>query len=212
MRLRPPAWDERLAQGAAALGLDLDAGIRDRLLVYIEMLESWNRVSNLTAVRDPLEMISRHLLDSLAVAPYLLGDRVLDLGTGAGLPGLVLAILDPQRAFHLLDANLKKVRFVRQVVLELSLNHVEPVHARMEAYRPGQKFSTIISRAVASCDLSSARIQELLARPGCILLMKGRDVGDLDVLRQSLTGVPTVHEVRVPFLDGERRLIELRSE
>lgn len=205
------ALSERLARGAGELGLVMDATARERLLGFVHLLARWSRVHNLTAVRDPFEMISLHLLDSLAVRPFLLGDRVLDLGTGAGLPGVPLAILEPQRSFWLLDSSRKKLRFVRQALLELGLDNVELVHARMETYRPGRNFSTIVSRAVAAADLWRAGAQDLLACPGRILLMRGRDPqvcppegpGEFSV---------RVHRLRIPFLDVERHLIELRND
>ena len=143
-------WALALAQGVAALGLILDGQQLARLLGFLDLLARWNRRFNLTAIRDASAMVSHHLLDSLAVAPYLQGESVLDLGTGAGLPGLPLAIAEPSRRFWLLDSNGKKVRFVRQAVLELGLSNVEPVQSRIESYRPGRKFSTIVVRAVAS--------------------------------------------------------------
>ncbi len=117
-------------------------------------------------MRDPLEMVPRHLLDSLAVRPYLLGSPVLDLGTGPGLPGIPLAILDRARRFVLLDSNGKKVRFVRQAALELGLTHVEVVQARMESYRPEEKFATIVSRALAELE-TQWRVDNEGAPAGC---------------------------------------------
>ncbi len=210
--LAPTDPAERLSRGARLLGIDLDETARARLLDLVELMARWGRVHNLTAVRDPLAMIDRHLLDSLAVRPFLFGDGVLDVGTGAGLPGLPLAILEPGRDFWLLDRSLKKLRFVRQAVLELRLANVQTVHARMEAYRPERKFSTIVSRAVAAADLLEAGISDLLARPGRILLMKGRDLDDLPRLREAGLGPPRVHPLQVPFLGSERHLFELRSD
>ena len=209
-----PASDlsDRLSRGASQLGLALDGTAQERLLHLIALLARWNRAYNLTAVRDPLEMVSRHLLDSLAVAPFLFGASVLDLGTGAGLPGLPLAIVEPQRRFWLLDSNQKKLRFVRQAVLELRLDNVETVHARMETYRPGRNFSTIASRAVAATDLLGAAHRDLLARPGRLLLMKGRDLDDVARMQDLSDGSVHVHPLRIPFLDVERHLIELRSD
>jgi 16S rRNA (guanine527-N7)-methyltransferase len=203
---------DRLSRGATQLGLALDGTAHERLLHLIALLARWNRAYNLTAVRDPLEMVSKHLLDSLGVAPFLFGESVLDLGTGAGLPGLPLAIIEPQRRFWLLDSNQKKLRFVRQAVLELRLDNVETVHARMETYRPGRNFSTIVSRAVAAADLLGAAHRDLLARPGRLLLMKGRDLGDVARMQDLPDGSVHVHPLRIPFLDVERHLIELRSD
>jgi 16S rRNA (guanine527-N7)-methyltransferase len=203
---------QRLASGMAELGLVADQVAQTRLLRFVDLLARWNRAYNLTAISDPSEMIPRHLLDSLSVQPFLFGDSILDLGTGAGLPGLPLAILEPQRRFWLLDSNRKKLRFVRQVVLELRLDNVELVHARIETYRPGRNFSTIVSRAVAAADLIGGGHQDLLERPARILLMKGRDLGDVAWLQGRFAGSLHVYSLRVPFLDVERHLIELRSD
>jgi 16S rRNA (guanine527-N7)-methyltransferase len=203
---------ERLSAGAAQLDLALDATAHERLLHLVALLARWNRAYNLTAVRDPVEMVSKHLLDSLAVRPFLFGDTVLDLGTGAGLPGLPLAIVEPHRRFWLLDSNRKKLRFVRQALLELRLDNVEPVHARIETYRSARNFSTIVSRAVAAADLLGAAHRDLLARPGRLLLMKGRDLDDVARMQDLSDGSVHVHPLRIPFLDVERHLIELRSD
>ncbi|MBK1721799.1 16S rRNA (guanine(527)-N(7))-methyltransferase RsmG [Thiocystis violacea] len=203
---------ERLSAGAQALGLGLTADRQGLLLRFLAMLVHWNRAYNLTAVRDPLEMVAKHLLDSLAIHDFLFGDRVLDVGTGAGLPGIPLAILSPERRFWLLDSNGKKVRFVRQVVLELGLANVEPVQSRIETYRPQGKFSTIVSRAVAADDILRAPTAQWLARPGRLLLMKGRETEEpLDTSAFS-AAAPRVHRLSVPFLDVSRHLIEIRSD
>lgn len=201
-----------LSQGALALGLALSEAQRDRLLGFLDLLQRWNRVYNLTAVRDPAAMVSHHLLDSLSLVPYLRGDSILDLGTGAGLPGLPLAIVEPRRRFWLLDSNGKKVRFVRQVVLELGLGNVEPVHGRIESYRPARKFSTIVTRAVASVAQIHAQAFPLLERPGLVLIMKGRYPVD-ELADPALAGLDlAARPLRVPTLDGERHLIEIRHD
>ncbi|MFZ1537820.1 MAG: 16S rRNA (guanine(527)-N(7))-methyltransferase RsmG [Chromatiaceae bacterium] len=200
----------RLDVGLAALGLDPSADQRRRLIQFIDLLVRWNRTYNLTAVQDPLEMVSRHLLDSLAVYPYLLGSSVLDLGTGAGLPGLPLAILDPDRRFVLLDSNGKKVRFVRQAKMDLELTNVEPIQARMESYRPGEKFATIITRGVADLNGWRLAVMPLLTSPGRLLLMKGRRPDA--VLATLMATGPVVHRLEVPFLHAERHLIEIRQD
>ena len=204
------AVSERLEAGLADLGLPKDPIAGGRLLEFLRLLARWNRAYNLTAVREPLAMVARHVLDSLALRPYLLGSRVLDVGTGAGLPGIPLAIFEPQRHFVLLDSNGKKVRFVRQAVLELGLNHIEPIQARMETYRPEEKFATITSRAVAGQPFLESAAGRLLARPGRLLVMKGRyPQAELASVR---TGFPRVHRLAVPFQDSERHLLEIRYD
>lgn len=201
-----------LAQGAASLGIALGPDQLGRLLGFLDLLQRWNRAYNLTAVRDPVAMVSHHLLDSLAVAPYLWGASVLDLGTGAGLPGLPLAVVEPSRRFWLLDSNGKKVRFVRQAVLDLGIPNAEPVQSRIESYRPGRKFSTIVTRAVASIADLHAQTVPLLASPGVLLVMKGRYPGD-ELSHPALAGLDlAVRALRVPLLDGERHLIEIHRD
>lgn len=203
----PPA---RLKAGLAALGLDPSPDQRLQLMQFLDLLARWNRTYNLTAVKDPLEMVSRHLLDSLAVFPFLLGSSVLDLGTGAGLPGLPLAILDPERRFVLLDSNGKKIRFVRQAKMDLGLTNVEPVQARMESYRPREKFATIISRAISNEKDWRLAVMPLLASPGRLLAMKGRRP---DAELAALTAFePIIHRLDVPFLHAERHLIEIHQD
>jgi 16S rRNA (guanine527-N7)-methyltransferase len=202
----------RLAQGAAGLGLTLAPGQGERLLALLDLLGHWNRAYNLTAVREGEAMLTHHLLDSLAVAPSLFGDSILDLGTGAGLPGLPLAIVSPSSTFVLLDGNGKKIRFVRQAVLELGLDNVEPVQSRIETYRPGRKFSTIVARAVAAAAELWSDSAPLLASPGRLLLMKGRyPAGEL--ADPALAGLDLAcRRLLVPQLVGERHLIEIRRE
>ncbi len=200
----------RLDAGLAALGLDPSPDQRDRLLQFIDLLARWNRAYNLTAVREPLAMVSRHLLDSLAVSPYLVGSSLLDLGTGAGLPGLPLAILNPEKRFVLLDSNGKKIRFVRQATMDLGLANVEVIQARMESYRPGEKFATIITRAVADQETLRRVVKPLLASPGRLLLMKGRRPDE--ALATPTANNVVIHRLEVPFLDAERHLIEIRQD
>ncbi len=200
----------RLRQGAEQLGLTLTADQHQRLLQFLALLVRWNQVYNLTAVRDPLEMVARHLLDSLAILPYLDGDTVLDIGTGAGLPGLPLAIVVPERRFVLLDSNGKKIRFVRQVVIDLELANVVPVQARIETYRPDRKFSTIVSRAVADTEILPVLKAGLLTQPGRLLIMKGRHPDD--ATDSQTWPSATIHRLHIPFLDVTRHLIEIRSD
>jgi 16S rRNA (guanine527-N7)-methyltransferase len=202
----PAQLAERLTAGATQLELTLTATQQTQLLQFLALLAQWNQTYNLTAVRDPLEMVARHLLDSLAIAPYLRGDMVLDLGTGAGLPGLPLAIVEPQRQFVLLDSNSKKIRFVRQAVLELALPNVMPVQTRIESYQAAQPFTTIVSRAVADTEVIGVLRSGLLAFAGRLLLMKGRmeTLSDQPHLPQQ-----RIHRLHIPFLDAARHVIEI---
>jgi 16S rRNA (guanine527-N7)-methyltransferase len=185
----------------------LPADDRQRLLAFVRLLVKWNAAYNLTAVRDPAEMVTRHLLDSLVLLPYLQGMRVLDIGTGPGLPGIPLAVARPDCAFTLLDANAKKTRFVTQVVGELGLKNVEVVQARVENYRPVEKFDTLVARAFASIAgiLESAR--HLCAPHGHFLVMKGV------YPEAELAAIPAEYALRevvalkVPGLDGARHLV-----
>jgi 16S rRNA (guanine527-N7)-methyltransferase len=165
-----------LAQGLDGLRAGIDAAGQDRLVRYVELLARWNRAYNLTAVREPVQMVTRHLLDSLAILPWITADNLLDVGTGPGLPGLPVAIARPACRVSLLDANGKKVRFLRQVVIELGLQNVEPVQARVEGFRPADPFSLVTSRAFASLPDMVARTRHLLAPGGRWLAMKGPSV------------------------------------
>jgi len=196
----------RLDQGLAALGLALPAPDRERLLAYVRLLAKWNIAYNLTAVRDPLEMVTRHLLDSLVIVPHLHGARVLDVGTGPGLPGIPLAVARPELAFTLLDANAKKTRFVVQAVGELALKNVEVVQSRVENYRPSRIFDTVVSRAFASIADMLAHARHLCAPGGRFLAMKGA------YPEEELEALPAGYDVEVvpltvPGLDAARHVV-----
>lgn len=163
---------ERLAAGCRELGLALSDETLDRLLAYIALLARWNQAYNLTAVRDLGEMVTRHLLDSLAVAPHLAGRRIIDVGSGAGLPGIPLALAMPDRHFVLLDSNGKKTRFLVQAKAALGLENVTVVHSRVEEYRPEEPFDTVIARAFAALSDILVLCQHLLAAEGEVLAMK----------------------------------------
>lgn len=202
----------RLAEGIECLGLSVSDHNQGLMLELIALLSRWGRAYNLTAVRDPLQMVPYHLLDSLAIAPYLSGERILDMGTGAGFPGLPLAILDPQRRFVLLDSNGKKVRFVRQAVMELGLPNVEVVQSRIESYTCREKFATIVTRALASLTTILRLTQPLLDRPAVLLAQKSRNVNaELEDLRVPSNAL-WLRRLQVPYLDGERMLVEIRFD
>ena len=197
--------------GCDALNPDLDDATVERFVTFIHLLEKWNRVTNLTAVRDPLEMVTRHILDSLAVLPFLARGSLLDVGTGAGLPGLPIAIASPGIRITLLDANAKKLRFVRQAVAELGLDNVQVVQTRMQEYQPGRSFDMVISRAVASLDELYRQTVHLLRPGGRMLFMKGavpeREIGALQDGRAGLH----IEHLNVPGLAAERHLLWLET-
>ncbi len=165
---------ELLAAGIAEMNLSVSLEAQQKLLSYLELLQKWNKVYNLTAVRDPLEMVTLHLLDSLSVLPYIKAKSLLDVGSGAGLPGIVLAICRPQMQVTTIDTVQKKAIFMRQVKGELSLNNLEVVHARVENYQSTEKFDAIISRAFSGIGLFIKLTQHLLADNGQWLAMKGQ--------------------------------------
>jgi 16S rRNA (guanine527-N7)-methyltransferase len=200
---------QMLDKGARQLGASLSRQQAEQLLGLLSLLVRWSKAFNLTAVRDPLRMVPYHVLDSLAVAPFLRGERLLDVGTGAGFPGLPLAICNPQRHFVLLDSNGKKVRFVRQAVMELGLANVEVEQARIEAYQSTLKFDTIMCRAFASLPTILGLTEPLLGRPGYLLALKSRKV---DVELEQLPDAPgrmMLHRLQIPYLNGDRSVVEI---
>ena len=202
-----PGVAARLDEGLEGLGIAVDAEQRRRLLGLVGLLHKWNRAYNLTAIRSPEEMVSRHLLDSAAVLPFVTASQLLDVGAGPGFPGLVLAILRPELAVTLLDSNGKKVRFQRQAVMELGLTNVTPVQARVESFE--EPFDQVISRAFASLGDFVSLTLPLVAPGGQWLAMKGPAVDD------ELGGVPegvvpvARHALEVPFEVGSRLLVVL---
>ena len=201
----------RLQAGLQALQLPLSADTQEQLLQFVQLLIKWNRVYNLTSVRKPDDIIVRHILDSLVVVPHLHGRRVLDVGTGAGLPGIPLSLACPEREFVLLDSNNKKVRFVRQAIADLDLDNVTAEQMRVEDYRPAQLFDVVISRAYSSLAETYAQVERLLAPDGRLLAMKGvYPLAEMDVLKEA--GLPVeVIPLRVPGLDAERNLVILKA-
>ena len=162
----------QLKTGFEALGLlDLDP---EPFVQYLALLVQWNRAYNLTAIRDVEEMVSRHILDSLAIIPYLRGNRWLDVGTGPGLPGIPLALAHPDARLALLDSNGKKTRFLREVVRNLSLDHVDVIESRVESYHPTRAFDTVVSRAFSALEPMVEKTQHLIDTRGLWLAMKGR--------------------------------------
>ncbi|WP_206064302.1 16S rRNA (guanine(527)-N(7))-methyltransferase RsmG [Oleiagrimonas sp. C23AA] len=197
----------QLDAGLTALGLELPGAARERLLDYQALLERWNKAYNLTAIRDPAQQVARHLLDSLSIAPYISGDSLLDIGSGAGLPGIPLALAAPERAVCLLDTNGKKARFLREAVRSLPLPNVQVKQQRVEQAE-GQ-YQCITARAFASLADMLAWGGHLLAPGGTWLAMKGRQPdAELTALPDTFA-VRDIHTLRVPDVDGERHLVVL---
>ena len=204
---------EQLAAGLWELGLELPTSAQAKALDYLALLQEWNRVYNLTAVRDPHEMVSRHLLDSLVITPFIAGRRVLDVGTGAGLPGIPLALALPSDEFVLLDSNAKKIRFVRHAVTVLGLENVSAVCERVQEYAPLAAFDTVVTRALATVAEFVNMAGRLCACHGRILMMKGV------YPQQELAALPAgytlaqVKALSVPGVRGDRHLVHIeRSE
>jgi 16S rRNA (guanine527-N7)-methyltransferase len=179
------------------------------LLRLVDELELGNAQFNLTAIRDRLGMLRKHVLDSLSLQPYLHGNRVADIGTGPGFPGLPLAIANPQRRFVLVEATGKKARFVVQTAERLGCGNVQVEHARAESYRPFELFDTVVARALSSLADFAAYAGHLCAPDGRLLAMKGkRPDEEISALPKSFR-VLAVHRLKVPGLDDERHLVEL---
>ncbi|AMR65195.1 16S rRNA (guanine(527)-N(7))-methyltransferase RsmG [Aquipseudomonas alcaligenes] len=203
---------DELAQGAHTLGVALSPLQQEQLLAYLALLIKWNKAYNLTAVRNPDEMVSRHLLDSLSVVPFVAqyGDNWLDVGSGGGMPGIPLAILFPERRFTLLDSNGKKTRFLTQVKLELKLANLEVIHSRVEEFRPQVPFSGICSRAFSSLQDFTDWTRRLGNGDTHWLAMKGVQPDDeLQALPADFR-LQSCDVLKVPGCQGQRHLLILR--
>lgn len=207
-----------LLEGVRQLGLSLNEHQYQQLENYLSLLKKWNRVYNLTAVTDTDPMVRYHLLDSLALAPHaanFLGDsaslRIADIGSGAGLPGIVLAIVCPQHQYYLLDSNGKKTRFLTQVKIELGLDNCVVINDRAENYHPSKKFDLIVSRAFATLGNFVDSTKGLIKPGGQIIAMKGKypqhELADLP----DTVNIQQVLSVNVPFLDEERHLVMIEN-
>ena len=197
-------------------GLLMQAGIvitetqKTQLVQLVELLHKWNKAYNLTSVRDPDAMLVKHILDSLVVSPHLHGERFIDVGTGPGLPGLPLAIINPDKQFVLLDSLGKRINFIRQVIQELGLTNVTPVKSRVEESQPEVGFDGVLSRAFASLEDMLSWCHHLPSEQGSFLALKGQ------YPEQELAQLPAnirlvaCHELRVPELEGERHLLEFK--
>jgi 16S rRNA (guanine527-N7)-methyltransferase len=199
----------RLQQGVETLSLNATELPLQDYLSYIELLVQWNSTYNLTAIRDPEKMLAYHILDSLSILPFIHGDDCLDIGTGAGLPGIILALAKPDTHWKLLDGNNKKTRFVQQAVITLNIKNVEVICSRIENYHAEHRFSTVVSRAFTSLDDFYACSHHLLAPGGSLLAMKGPDpeneISDLSVEDLSTKIIP----LSVPGVTAGRTLVQI---
>nr|WP_233152464.1 16S rRNA (guanine(527)-N(7))-methyltransferase RsmG [Salmonella enterica] len=201
----------KLSRLLADAGISLTDHQKTLLVAYVDMLHKWNKAYNLTSVRDPNEMLVRHILDSIVVAPYLQGQRFIDVGTGPGLPGIPLAIVLPDAHFTLLDSLGKRVRFLRQVQHELKLENITPVQSRVEAYPSEPPFDGVISRAFASLNDMVSWCHHLPGEKGRFYALKGQLPGDEIALLPDNFSVESVEKLRVPHLEGERHLVIIKS-
>ena len=205
-------FSPRLIEGAEQLGVQLTDAQASQLLSYLTLLNKWNKAYNLTAVRHPEEMLYRHLLDSLSVVTWVKGKRIIDVGTGPGLPGIPLAILFPETHFTLLDSNGKKTRFLTQCKLEMGLDNITVVHGRVEEFKPDTPFEQVISRAFSAIENMVNWCGHLVDDKGRFLAMKGL------FPEEELTSLPEgykveeSHSLDVPGCEGERHLIIIRKD
>ncbi len=201
-----PESRKLLTDGLKRLDVSVPEDVLEKLVRYLDGMMKWNRAFNLTAIREEREMVIKHLLDSLAALPWLTGDKVIDVGTGAGLPGMVLAIVCPEKQVTLLDSNSKKTRFLLQMVGELQLSNVKVVHSRVEEYRE-QTYDTVTSRAFASLSDMLHWCAHLKNEAGRFAAMKGRYPAEEIAELPSGFTVVDVPRISVPFLDDERHMV-----
>lgn len=204
-----------LDSGLTELAVELPPDGREKLLQFCKLLQKWNRTYNLTAIRDPMKMVSHHLLDSLAVLPHLpppQGGRLADVGSGGGLPGIPLAIARPQWAVTLNDSNRKKTTFLRQAAIELELGNIAVESERAENWHPDEPFDTVISRGLADLSDFISACSHLVAKGGVLVAMKGVYPNEEIARAPAAARCDEVLRVEVPFLDAERHLVFCRPE
>lgn len=198
-----------LDSGCQRLSLNLSETQCEALVAYVLLMDKWNKAYNLTSVRDPRQMMVRHVLDSLAVAPHLDGNNVIDVGTGPGLPGIPLAIAKPEVAFTLLDSLGKRVRFLKQCVFELNLQNVTPIQSRVEAHAPDPHYDVVLSRAFASLKDMLHWCEHLVDSRGKFLALKGQfPQSEIDEVSNHFQ-VDSSISLQVPEQDGERHLVTI---
>lgn len=198
---------EKLRQLVAQTSLQLSERQLQQLVQYVQLLDKWNSAYNLTSVRDPMEMLVKHIMDSLAVAPFVKGQRIIDVGTGPGLPGIPLAICFPEKQFTLLDSLGKRIRFLNQVKLQLGLQNVTPLQSRVEDHQPALGYDQVLSRAFASLSDMIGWCAHLPADHGQFLAMKGAQVAEEIAALPDFVKVVANETLQVPELTGQRFLV-----
>lgn len=198
-------------KGLRALGCELSQAQQSQCLLYLQELSLWGKAFNMTTIQKPQEMIVRHLLDSLSVLPYLFGERIIDVGTGAGLPGIPLSIAKDNATFFLLDSNQKKQVFLSHVIKLLQLNHVQCVTSAVQAYQVAPKFSTIITRAFAPVEKMIALTAHLLSDDGQFVAMMGKRPTEPILLPQGFQFKALI-PLKVPFESGERHVAIIQKK
>lgn len=192
--------------------LSLPETVQQKLIDFLELMQTWNRVFNLTTIIDPREMVYLHIIDSLVIHPFLHGHRLLDVGTGAGLPGLPLAMMHTEQEWVLLDKNSKKTRFLTQAIAELGLKNVQAIHSRIEDFHPAQCFDSILSRAFSSIQVFVESTEHLLCTDGHLIAMKGR------YPHEELSNIPArfcvqdVSRLDIKGMDIERHVVNLTAK
>ena len=198
-----------ISEGLDELGHENDPLLIEKLEIYLATLKKWNKVYNLTAINEDSEIIVKHFLDSLSVNRYIQNSgRILDVGTGAGFPGLILALFNPEKSFVLVDGVSKKISFLQEMIGKLNLKNVIAVHTKVEQYNVAEQFDIIISRAFADIKKMTKLTSHLIKDGGKFIAMKGPDVmSELDDI-----SLPFVHyDITVPFLEGTRKIIEIKN-
>jgi 16S rRNA (guanine527-N7)-methyltransferase len=205
-----PQLQERLAAGIESMGLTIDATTRERLLDYLLQLHKWNQAFNLSGIKQLDDMLPLHLLDSLVLAPFIDGELVADVGTGAGLPGFPLALCFPDKQFLLIDSNRKKTRFIFQTAALLDVKNIAAIHSRVEDYASQPQVDIVTSRAFASLADFVQGCRHLVSGSGKFLAMKGLyPQAEIDELPPGFQ-VSAVHPVKVPGVAAERHIVEIR--
>jgi 16S rRNA (guanine527-N7)-methyltransferase len=201
--------EEILRQGIGQLGLNDSNDIISKLLIYKDILLKWNKAFNLTALRDEKTVVINHLLDSLSVAHLIQENEILDVGSGAGLPGIVLALYDPKKQITLVDKVGKKAAFMRQVCIELDIKNVDVIHCRVEDMDHNKKFDAIVARAFSEMDLLINLTKNIIKKNGYWYGMKSKKLMDEIIVKRK--EFLEIHQIKVPFLEADRYLIKLKN-